>query len=143
MTKYVSNDMSGVLDGAMQDMANGGVNGGRLRGDRHVFTADGVKFTTSDTLSLGKRKAGDFPIGVILSASANLSAASIAIGNASSSAKYMAAATLPNSTSTFVPFKSTALDDPVLTATEEMIATISGATIPAGALVIIPVYMGK
>jgi hypothetical protein len=45
----------------MQDMANGGVNGGRLRIDRHVFTADGVKFTTSDTLSLGKRKARGFP----------------------------------------------------------------------------------
>lgn len=143
MAKKYSAEMTGVLDGNTQDMANGAINAGRLHSDRHTFVSTGANYTTSDTLSLGYRKPGDFLVGFIISSSADLSAASLAIGVSGTAAKYKAAATLPNASSVFVPCVSTALDDDVMQARTEIIGTISGATIAAGTLVIIPVYASK
>lgn len=138
MAKLYSAEDTGVLDGAAQDLA---LPDETVRVAWKTFAPPGSgTFLTTDTMGLGFRRTGQRPIGAIISTSADLSAASLAIGNSGSSAKYKAAATLPNASTVFVPFKSTALDDGPLTAREELIGTISGATIPAGTLVIGIVY---
>lgn len=140
MAEFMPAELEDVLDGNLQSLANGNVTAFKVRGSRFTVVSDGVTPADADTINLGYRRAGDLPLGVILSTSANLSAASLAIGIAGTAAKYKAAAALPNATSVFVPFISSALDNEPLAAREKMIGTVSGAAIPAGTLVIIVVY---
>ena len=140
MTIYYGDDQANVYSGDEQSKGNAGVTAYKVFGSRTKITADNSTHTTSDKISLGKFRKGDRIIGFIISTSANLSAASLAIGNSGTAAKYKAAATLPNATSAFVPAISSALDDDPLDAEEELLCTISGATIPAGVLVIETLY---
>lgn len=140
MAEYVPAELQNVNSGNEQSLGNSNVTAFKFRGGRFTVVSDGTTPAIGDTIDLGYRRAGDLPIGVILASSANMAAASLAIGVAGTPAKYKAAASLPNATSVFVPFVSTALDNDPLAAREKMIATVSVAAIPAGTLVIIPVY---
>jgi hypothetical protein len=140
MAEKISAQMAGVLDGAEQSLGNGNMT---LRSDPHSFTSTGTSHLTTDTLVLGRRRKGERPIGVILATSANLSAASLAIGITGTTGKYKAAAALPNATAAFVPFISSALDNDPLAAAEELIGTISGADIPAGVLHVEIIYAAR
>lgn len=138
MAKQIPTELAGVLSGNEQGKADGRLRHAGLRSDRNTFVIDGtdVTATTSDTLSLGYARAGQCTRAFQINASANMSAASIAIGTAADPDKYLAAAALPNATSArrVVPASAEGYDP--IDAEEEIIVTISAATIANGTLTI-------
>lgn len=136
MAKAIPNELKGVMDGSMQDKASGILRSAGIRNDRNTFNATVEATTTGDTLSLGKARAGQRTMAFEIEASTNMSAASIAIGTADDPDKYLAAAPLPNAATTRRKVLAAAAGFDAITAEEEIIVTISGATIPNGMLVI-------
>ena len=137
MAKAIPNELKGVVDGDQLGKGSGIIRNAGVRRSRSTFDATAEATTTSDTLSLGMRKAGDAVRAFEITATTNMSAASVAIGTADDPDKYLAAAALPaaGASQRRVVLPSAAGYDP-LTEAEELIVTISGATIPNGLLVI-------
>lgn len=138
MAKSYPAELANVYDGTANKMGRGDVRETIRLSSRNTFNTATQPATTGDTLSLGKLKKGDVPRAFEISASVNMSAASIAIGTAAVPTKYLAAATLPNATHArrVVLPAAAGFTDGATVEGEELIVTISGATIPAGLLVI-------
>lgn len=136
MAKAIPNELKGVVDGDQLGKASGIIRNAGIRRDRNTFDTSAESTTTGDTLSLGTLAAGCSPKAFEITASTNMSAASIAIGVAGDTDKYLAAAALPNATSARRVVLPGAEGFTPSTEDEELIVTISGATIPNGLLVI-------
>jgi hypothetical protein len=136
MAEVVPTELAGVVNGDEQSKASGIVYNAGIRRRRTTFTSAGNIGTTSDTLRLGRAKAGDAVRGFALTATTNMSAASLAIGTADDPDQYLAAAALPNATTARRIVLPTAEGFAPLTEDEEVIGTISGASIPAGSLLV-------
>ena len=137
MPKGFPTELSGVLDGQQQGLADGAMHDSAVRTKRCTFNTATTSSTTSDTLSLGKYRAGDrIKAFEIDTNGVNMSAASIAIGIAGTPAMFLAAAALPNATSARRVVRPGAAGYAPLEAEVELIVTISGATIPGGLLLI-------
>lgn len=136
MAKKIPAELTNVVDGTLQDKASGILRDAGLRIDRNTFsTASGA--TTSDTFSLGTARAGQRTRAFDIDTNGtNMSAASIAIGTAGDPDKYLAAAALPNATSARRRVLAAAAGYDAIEEAEEIIVTISGATIASGTLVI-------
>ncbi|MEC8180165.1 MAG: hypothetical protein VX072_10895 [Pseudomonadota bacterium] len=136
MAKAIPNELKNVIDGTMQDKASGILRSAGIRNDRNTFNTAAEATTTGDTLSLGTARAGQRTMAFEIEASSNMSAASIAIGTAADPDKYLAAAALPNATVARRKVLAASAGFDAITEEEELIVTISGATIPDGTLVI-------
>lgn len=136
MAKAIPNELKGVVDGDQLGKASGIIRSAGIRRDRNTFNATSEATTTSDTLSLGTLRAGCSPKAFEITATTDMSAASIAIGTADDPDKYLAAASLPNATSARRVVLPSAEGFTPSTEDEELIVTISAATIPNGLLVI-------
>lgn len=137
MAKGYPNELLDVLEGTERNKADGRVRNAALRIDRNTLNTTSLGTTTSDTLSLGYAKAGQRTMAFDIDANGvNMSAASIAIGTAADPDKYLAAAALPNATSARRRVVASAAGYDPIDADEELIVTISGATIPNGTLTI-------
>lgn len=135
MAKGLPTELSGVLDGLQQSLADGALHDAAIRTKRCTFNATTLSTTTNDTLSLGKYRAGDrIKAFEIDTNGVNMSAASIAIGTAAAPDMFLAAAALPNATSARRVVRPGAAGYAPLEEEIEMIITISGATIPNGLL---------
>lgn len=135
MAQTVSQEVAG-LDLTIPTPASGINRNAAIRSYRNTFDTSSVASTTSDTLSLGVIPEGCRVRAFDIAASVNMSAASIAIGTAADPDKYLAAGALPNATSARRQVLPSAAGYDALTAEEELIVTISGATIPDGLLCI-------
>ncbi len=136
MAKAIPNELKNVVDGTLQDKASGILRDAGIRNDRNTFNTTTEATTSSDTLSLGYARAGQRTLAFEIEASTNMSAASIAIGTAGDPDKYLAAAALPNATTARRKVLAAAAGFDAIEAEEEIIVTISAATIPNGTLVI-------
>lgn len=136
MAKRIPAELSGVVDGDKSAKASGILRECGIRRDRNTFTSAGNIAAVSDTLSLGQKKAGNAVRAFEITATANMAAASIAIGTPDDPDKYLAAGALPNATTARRVVLPTAAGYDPLTEDEEIIATVSGAAIPAGSLII-------
>lgn len=136
MAKKIPAELSGVVDGDELGKGSGIVRTAGIRRNRSTFTNAGNIAAIADTLSLGKVHAGDAVRAFEITATTNMSAASIAIGTADDPDKFLAAAALPNATSGRRIVLPTAAGYDPQTEAEEVIATVSGAAIPAGSLLI-------
>lgn len=128
MAKTYATEISGV-DSIPSTKSNGGLQGGRLRRFRATVGMDGQ--ASGDTIVLADVPAGHaFAYGVI-TASATLGAtATLAIGNATTAAKYRAAAVFTSAnTPTLFGTAAGASADP-LDDVERVIATVGAAALP-------------
>lgn len=136
MAKSYPTELTNVYDGTEQGLGDGRVRETNVVSVRNHFDTSAIATTTSDTLSLGKIREGDCIKAFEFLASTNMSAASVAIGIAGDTDKYLAATALPNATHARHLVTAGAAGFDPADAGEELIATISGATIPNGDLVI-------
>jgi len=136
MAEVVPTELTGVVNGDEQGKASGIIHNAGIRRRRNTFTSAGNIAASADTLRLGRAKAGDAIRAFEITATSNMSAASISIGTADDPDKYLAAASLPNATSGRRIVLPTAAGYAPLTEDEEVIATVSVAAIPAGSLLI-------
>lgn len=136
MAKSFPQEYEGVLEGTERNKADGRIINAGVRSSRATFDTSAVAATTSDTLSLGMIKRGDAIKAFDIVASTNMSAASIAIGTADDPDKFLAAAALPNAAAARRMVAAAAAGYAPQEAEEEVIVTISGATIPSGDLTI-------
>ena len=113
MAKAIPDELSGVLDGDGQSMGSGIVRNAGIRSARSSWDTSEHGTTLTDT-----------------------SAASIAIGTADDPDMFTAAAALPNATRQYRRVAKAAAGFAPLEGRVELIATISGATIPNGDLII-------
>lgn len=112
--------------------ANGGVQGGRVRRFRGTIEYNGQ--ASGDTIVLANVPPGfTFSHGVLTASATAGASATIAIGNATTAAKYRAAATFTAAnTPTFFGVVAATVADPS-TAEEVVIATIGAAALPNSA----------
>lgn len=113
--------------------------GARLKRFRATITM--AAQPAADTIVLADLPAGyTFAYGV-LTASATLGAATLAIGTATTPAKYRAAATFTTAdTPTLFGTAAAGAAQAALTATERVIATIAAAALPGSGTLVIDVY---
>lgn len=136
MAQTYAAEVSGLYD-VPATKPSATVVGGRLRRFRATVTlasqADG------DTVVLAKIPAGhSFAYGVLTS-SASLSTATIAIGNATTAGKYRAAAVHTATVATLFGISSAA-DDAPLTAEETVILTNTTAALPSSGTLVVDLY---
>lgn len=124
------------LDNTIPSQASGISRNAKIRSFRSSWNIANTPSTTGDTLKLGRFKEGGRIRAFDIACSTNMSAASIAIGTAADPDKYLAAAALPNATGARRIVLPNAAGFEALTEAEDLIVTISGATIPNGLLVI-------
>lgn len=136
MAVKIPTELAGVVDGDKLGKASGIIFNAGIRRRRCTFTSAGNIAAVADTLTLGKAKSGDAIRAFEITATSNMAAASIAIGTATDPDKYLAAGTLPNATSGRRIVLPTAAGYDALEEAEDIIATVSGAAIPAGSLII-------
>lgn len=135
MAKTVAQEVAGLS--ANVPLAASGMNrNAAIRSFRSTFDTSSAPSTVSDTLSLGTFREGGRIRAFDISASVDMSAASIAIGTAADPDKYLPAGALPNATSQRRVVLPNAAGIEALADSEELIVTISGATIPSGLLMI-------
>lgn len=137
MAEIIPTELSGVIDGDGLGKASGIVFNAGIRRRRCTATSAGNVAAIGDIIRLGRAKSGDALRAFEITATTNMAAASISIGTADDPDKYVAAAALPAAGATqrriVLP---TAAGFAPLTEEEEIIATVSGAAIPAGSLLI-------
>lgn len=135
--KVIPNELKGVVDGDQLGKASGITRNAGVRRSRCTIDTAAESTLVTDTISLGKFAAGDAIRAFEITATANMAAASIAIGTATDPDKFLAAAALPGAGASQrrVVLPTSAGFAP-LVEQEELIVTISGATIPNGLLVI-------
>lgn len=134
MANTKSVELSGVIDGDKQSLGNGSVLNAGLRVHRASFDF-GVAGTKAiaDTLTIAKLRGGDRVIGFIVSASADISTATLSFGVAGSATKYGAAQAGPADPdlgqlrTNAVSMQAAPLENG---AGEEVIATIGTAALP-------------
>ena len=150
MATYLSAELSGVNATANQTAAvsasykpRATVYGARVKRLRATFTLGSTAVTTSDVLQVGNLPAGaTFAFGIITASATMGASATLAIGNASSTGKYRAAATF-TSADTPTLFGLTAAvgaADPALSAEETVIVTIGTASLPTSGTLVIDLY---
>ncbi len=117
---------------------DGGIHGGRLRRFRASFTM--ASQASGDDIVLAKVPAGyRFAYGIINGSATFGASATVAIGTASSSGKYRAAATFTAAAPTLFGV-STATDDDALTAAETVILTVAVAALPSSGTGVVDLY---
>lgn len=136
MAKSYAIELQDVEEGTGRNKADGRIRNAGVRSSRSTFNANTTPTTTGDTLSLGTFKKGDAIKAFGIVASTNMAAASIAIGTAADPDKFLAAAALPNATNARRMVAAAAAGYDPLETDDELIVTISGATIPNGDLTI-------
>lgn len=136
MAKSYAIELQDVEEGTGRNKADGRIRNAGVRSSRSTFNATTTPTTTGDTLSLGTFKKGDCIKAFGIVASTNMAAASIAIGTAADPDKFLAAAALPNATNARRMVAAAAAGYDPLETDDELIVTISGATIPNGDLTI-------
>lgn len=135
-----NSDVAALLTATPRQQPNGNSYGGRLRRYRHIVTL--ASQAGGDTVTLGEIPAGSvFAFGV-LTASATLGSATIAIGTAASPGKYRAAATHTATTPTFFG-ASTAVDDDPLSANETLLLTNTTAALPSSGTLVVDMYFSQ
>jgi hypothetical protein len=139
----------GVLDGTLNPPAkfDGRIVGAKLRSCEAILdlAQATVAKNNGDTNVLFRFPAGAKPIAFVLNTSADLgAAATIALGNATTAAKYMAAATFRTPNVPAVIMLASAADDDPLAAFEDVLLTIGAANLPgAGVLMIHGIYSAR
>lgn len=118
--------------------ADGGVQGGRLR--RFRATVAFAAQAAADTVVLATVPAGyTFAFGMVNASATFGASATIAIGNATTPAKYRAAATHTTTVPTLFGLY-TAADDVPLAAAETVILTVAVAALPGSGSAVIDLY---
>ena len=114
------------------NMANGGVQGGRVRRFRATIPYAGQ--ASGATIVLADVPAGfTFAYGVINASATAGASATIAVGTAGTAGKYRAAAVFTTANTPTLFGVADAVDDAPLTAPERVIATIGAASLPTSA----------
>lgn len=98
---------------------------------------------TTDTPVIARIPAGHVVLGVELTADTSSGSATIAIGNATTPAKYKAAAAFTTTDTPTMFMKASAADDAPLTADEEVLITIAAAALPSSGILVTKVYTAK
>jgi hypothetical protein len=136
MAQGFSAQLVGVLDGTLKPdaKADGTVHGGRVR--CFEFTLDlaaaTTKLASGDTNVLVRIPRGQKFLFGMLNPSVGLGGtATIAIGNSTTAGKYRAAAIANTAEAREIFGLSAAMDDPVLTAFEDVLLTIAAAALPS------------
>lgn len=144
MATYLSNELGGS---ALQTSAPVGykprasVYQAKLKRLRATFTL-GAGSAIGDTYVIGSLPVGaTFAFGII-TASATMGTATLAIGIASSTGKYRAAATFTavDTPTMFGPAAQAGASDPALTAEEQVILTDAVAALPTSGTLVIDIY---
>lgn len=142
MAAYLSTELGGSANQTSAPVGykpNASVYGARLRRIRGTFTYNSQ--TTSDTLTVGTLPTGaTFAFGV-LTASASSGSTTLAIGPASSTAKYRAAAAFTSTdTPTFFGKAAEVAAATPLAAEETVIVTLAAATAPSSGTLVVDLY---
>jgi hypothetical protein len=143
MAAYLSTELGGsanLTSAPVGYKPRATVYGARLKSLRGSFTLNTQ--TTSDTLVVGNLPAGaTFAFG-LLTSSASLSTATVAIGIAGTTGKYRAAAvfTATDTPTLFGTAATVGAADPALTAEEQVIVTIATASLPASGTFVVDLF---
>lgn len=138
MATLYATEANGYLNTTPASLAHGAVHGARMRRYRAKITL--ATQTTSDTIVLAKIPAGSaFAYGV-LTTSATLGSAEIAIGITGTTGKYRASAVFTSAnTPTLFGTAAAAAADP-LTADETIFITIAAASLPGSGTLVVDLY---
>lgn len=98
---------------------------------------------TTDTQLLARLPAGTLPLAIMILSSVSLGSSTIAIGNATTPAKYKAAATFTAVDTPTLFMLTTAGDDAPLTVDEEVLMTVAAAALPASGILVTYIFTGK
>ncbi|MBP8231962.1 MAG: hypothetical protein KAY22_06620 [Rhizorhabdus sp.] len=139
MAKGYSAELVGVIDGTkVPDLkADGRVYGARLRAYQATFdmASSTVKKVVADTNVIAQIPANEKVVAILMLASVTMGAsATIAVGTASTPAKYRAAATFTTANVPTPTMLSSAGDDAPLSAEEEIIFTVGTADLPGAGI---------
>ena len=132
MADYYSQQMTGVADGTK--IPANKADAGQVGAKKSSITASkplGQALAAGDRLYLGRVRAGNRIVQILLTTDTSLGTSTIAIGSAASAAKYVAATTFttPTDRPTAIGPKASTLDDGALTADEDLWLTVAVATI--------------
>lgn len=132
MPDYFSQQMIGVADGTQIPARK--ADGAQVGGKVSSITASkplGQALLAADRLFLGRVRAGERIKAILMDTDTSLGSSTIAIGTTATPAKYVAATTFttPLDRPTSIGPKASTLDDGVLTADEDIWATVAAATI--------------
>ena len=137
MANTYANEVAG-LGTSPTTKLDGGVHGGRIRRFRASFTM--AAQASGDTITLAVVPAGyRFAYGIINASATMGASATVAIGTASSSGKYRAAAVFTAAAPTLFGV-NTAADDDALTDAETVILTIAVAALPGSGTAYVDLY---
>ena len=137
MADFYSQQMTGVADGTL--IPSRKADGGQVGAKVSSITASkplGQALAAGDRLYLGRVRAGERIKQILINTDTSLGTSTIAIGNAATAAKYVAATTFTtplNRPTAIGPLAST-MDDGVLTADEDIWLTVAVATIVGGTI---------
>lgn len=143
MAAYLSTELGGSANQTSAPVGykpRATVYGARLKRLRATFTYNTQ--TTSDTLVIGNLPAGaTFAFGTITT-SATTGSATLAIGTSGSAAKYAAASayTTADVPTLFGKAAVVGAADPALSAEEQVIATIAGASLPGSGTLVVDLF---
>lgn len=128
---------------------DGSLQGGNVRVYREVINLGGTgsPYTTSDTIVVAYPQPGESFLKGVITSSVTLGTSTVAIGVASATGKYRAAATFTTA-DTPTLFGTTAgmaptVANPKLTAPEEVIITIGTASLPSSGTLIVDLYFAQ
>ena len=137
MANTYANEVAG-LGTSPTTKLDGGVHGGRIRRFRASFTM--AAQASGDTITLAVVPAGyRFAYGIINASATMGGTATVAIGTASSSGKYRAAAVFTAAAPTLFGV-NTAADDDALTDAETVILTVGAASLPGSGTAYVDLY---
>jgi len=120
--------------------AGQGVNAG-VRVFRNVITL--AAQPTTDTQLLARIPNGYLPLAIMLVSSVTLGTSTIAIGNATTPAKYKAAATFTTPDVPTLFMLTSAADDAPLTVDEEVLMTVAVAALPGAGTFVSYIFASK
>lgn len=135
MPDFYSQQMAGVADGTVipARKADGGVVGAKISS---IMASKplGQALAAADRLYLGRVRAGERIKSILINTDTSLGSSTIAIGTTAAPAKYVVATTFttPLDRPTAIGPRASTLDDGVLTADEDIWATVAAATIVGG-----------
>lgn len=138
MAQTYSTEAALYLNSTPAQMANGAVVGGRLRRYRATIALAGQ--VPGDTIVLNKLPAGSAFSHGMLTSSASLGSATVAVGIAGDAGKYRAAAVFTAADTPTAFGKASAVDDEPLAADETVILTIGAAALPASGTLVVDLY---
>jgi hypothetical protein len=132
MPDFFSQQMAGVADNTQ--IPSRKADGGQVGAKISSITASkplGQALAATDRLYLGRVRAGERIKAILITTDTSLGTSTIAIGTTATPAKYVAATTFttPLDRPTAIGPRASTLDDGVLTADEDIWATVAVATI--------------